>query len=494
MMAKMNLPKRDLPEASTAAVSVIIPPPAKKTERHRRASDTSPLTSELRQSLQRRRGSRSLVAAQLMCSDLISSTLAFAFANFVYLGNISWQYSGNMLAVCLPMFLLFAINNNAHNAKYVLQFWSGVARALTALGFAGICLLLVLFFLKVGAEYSRGVVLIGGLTCLIALPGGRALVRLLTERRVRDGLYAEICIYDGVPVKPISGMVVLDAKKFGLVPQLDSAETIGRLGELVKGLDRVVVHSCPENRADWAVALKALDIPCQIVLPELDQYNGLSISRFGANNALLVTTGKLKWNQSLIKRAFDIAVSAPALIILLPLFFAVAIAIKVDSRGPVLFRQERIGLGNRRFNLLKFRSMYHELSDHHGDQSTKRGDSRITKVGAFIRRTSLDELPQLVNVLIGDMSLVGPRPHATGSRAGGLLFWEVDSAYWNRHVVKPGITGLAQIRGHRGNTFHEDDLQKRLDADLLYVENWSFLGDVRILLKTFSVISHSNAF
>jgi polysaccharide biosynthesis protein PslA len=138
--------------------------------------------------------------------------------------------------------------------------------------------------------------------------------------------------------------------------------------------------------------------------------------------------------------------------------------------------------------------MYHELSDHEGEQSTQRGDSRITRVGAFIRRTSLDELPQLINVLRGDMSIVGPRPHATGSRAGGRLFWEVDSAYWQRHVVKPGITGLAQIRGHRGNTFQEEDLQKRLDSDLLYVENWSFWEDIRILLKTFSVISHNNAF
>jgi polysaccharide biosynthesis protein PslA len=208
----------------------------------------------------------------------------------------------------------------------------------------------------------------------------------------------------------------------------------------------------------------------------------------------LVTTGMLKWNQALMKRIFDIIVSGSSLVLLSPLFLVVATAIKMNSRGPALFRQERIGLGNRRFNLLKFRSMYHELSDHEGEQSTQRGDSRITRVGAFIRRTSLDELPQLINVLRGDMSIVGPRPHATGSRAGGRLFWEVDSAYWQRHVVKPGITGLAQIRGHRGNTFQEEDLQKRLDSDLLYVENWSFWEDIRILLKTFSVISHNNAF
>lgn len=493
MPAKMNNTRVSQAEKN-AEMDSAITPRLKKVRRVRAVVNASPLSTELQQELQRRRSSRGLVAAMLMFSDLASAALAFMFSNLLYLGDISLQHSGNMLAVCLPMFLLFAINNNAHNAIYVVRFWSGVGRALIALSFAGTCLLLVLFFLKIGAEYSRGVVLIGGLTCLIALPAGRAVVRLMTQKRVRDGLYAQVCIYDGVPMKQISGVVPIDAKALGLVPSLDSAETINRLGMLVKGLDRVVVYSCPQNRTAWAMVLKALDIPCEIVLPELDQYQALAISRFGANNALLVTTGMLKWNQALIKRIFDIVVSGSSLVVLSPLFLVVATAIKINSRGPALFRQERIGLGNRRFNLLKFRSMYYELSDHEGEQSTQRGDSRITRVGAFIRRTSLDELPQLINVLRGDMSIVGPRPHATGSRAGGRLFWEVDNAYWQRHVVKPGITGLAQIRGHRGNTFQEEDLQKRLDSDLLYVENWSFWEDIRILLKTFSVISHNNAF
>ena len=454
----------------------------------------APLTTALQQSLQRRRSTRGLVAALLMLSDLASCTLAFVFANIVYLGEMNWSKGGNMLAVCLPMFLLFSINNNAHNAIYVLRYWSGVGKALLALIFAGSCLLLVLFFLKIGAEYSRGVVVIGGLTCLVALPAGRSLVRLVMQNRVRDGLYAQVCIFDGVPLKNVNGVVSLDAAAHGLSPALDNAEAISRLGMLAKGLDRVIVHSSPENRAKWASVLKSLDIPCEIVLPELDQYHALSISRFDGNNALVLTTGMLKWNQSLMKRTFDVAVSGLAIVVLSPVFLAAAVAIRFDSPGPVLFRQDRIGLGNRRFKLLKFRSMRHDHADHSGVQSTLRSDPRITRVGAFIRRTSIDELPQLFNVLVGDMSVVGPRPHATGSRAGGLLFWEVDNTYWHRHVVKPGITGLAQIRGHRGNTFHEDDLQKRLDADLLYVENWSFWEDVRILLKTFSVISHSNAF
>lgn len=467
---------------------------AKDDRRMEKAVNGSLLSTEMQLRLQTRRNSRSLVAAMLMFSDLACATLSFMFANLLYLGEISRQQSGDMLAVCLPMFLLFAINNNAHNAMHVVRFWSGIHKALIALGFSGICLLLVLFFLKIGAEYSRGVLLIGGLTCLLALPAGRAVVRLVAQGRVRDGLYAQVCIYDGVPIKQVIGVVSLDAEALGLVPSLDCEETISRLGMLAKGLDRVVVHSSNQNRPAWTRVLKALDIPCEIVLPDLNQYQPLAISQFGADNALLVTTGMLKWNQALMKRVFDVIVSGAALLILFPFLFGIAVAIKLDSKGPALFQQDRIGLGNRRFNLLKFRSMHHKLSDKKGEQSTQRGDARITRIGRFIRRTSVDELPQLINVLRGDMSIVGPRPHATGSRAGGRLFWEVDNAYWQRHVVKPGITGLAQIRGHRGNTFHEEDLQKRLDADLLYVENWSFWEDVRIIFKTFSVISHSNAF
>jgi len=490
----MAIPQVFLSETTSAGGPVLEPPHAEDAEGQRSVLKNSLLTPELQRRMQRRRGSRSMVAALLMISDVVSCTLAFVFANLTYLGNVSWSQGGNLLAVCLPMFLLFAINNNSHNAINIQRFWSGVAKAIIALGFSGTCLLLALFFLKIEAEYSRGVVLIAGFTCLIALPGGRALVKLAVQKRVRDGLYAQICIFDGVPVKPVPGVVSIDARAHDISPRLHCVDMIGRLGMLAKGLDRVTVHCVPENRNKWASVLKAMDIPCEIVLPELNEYNALSISRFAGDNALVLTTGTLKWNQAFIKRAFDIVSSVVALLVLSPLLLAVAVAIKMDSPGPVLFRQERIGLGNRRFMILKFRSMRTDMADFSASKLTEKDDPRVTTVGAFIRRASIDELPQLLNVLRGDMSMVGPRPHAEKATAGKLLYWEVDSSYWHRHVVIPGITGLAQIRGHRGNTFCEDDLQKRLDADLLYVENWSFLEDLRILLKTFSVVSHSNAF
>jgi lipopolysaccharide/colanic/teichoic acid biosynthesis glycosyltransferase len=146
------------------------------------------------------------------------------------------------------------------------------------------------------------------------------------------------------------------------------------------------------------------------------------------------------------------------------------------------------------FNVYKFRSMSVEAADPMGAQSTVRGDVRITRVGRFIRKTSLDELPQLLNVLDGSMSLVGPRPHALGSLAGQLLFWQVDDRYSHRHVLKPGITGLAQIRGFRGTTNHVDDLSRRLQADLEYIAGWSIWRDLLIIVKTLRVVVHPNAF
>ena len=209
---------------------------------------------------------------------------------------------------------------------------------------------------------------------------------------------------------------------------------------------------------------------------------------------LVVSTGPLGLRSRIIKRMFDVAVASAALVVLSPILLFVAVRIKLEDGGPVLFVQRRLGQGNKFFNMLKFRSMKVGKNDADGNQSTGREDDRITKIGHFIRRTSLDELPQIINVLRGDMSIVGPRPHALGSRANNKFFWEVDAKYWARHYLKPGLTGLAQVRGHRGATEQEKDLTDRLQSDLEYVAGWSLLRDIRIVIQTFSVLQHDNAF
>jgi polysaccharide biosynthesis protein PslA len=185
-----------------------------------------------------------------------------------------------------------------------------------------------------------------------------------------------------------------------------------------------------------------------------------------------------------LKRVMDIVGAALALIMLSPMLILVAIAIKLESRGPVFFVQERWGKDHTRFRVLKFRSMYTEACDHSGIAQTVKGDARITRLGAFLRRTNIDELPQLINVLKGDMSLVGPRCHVIGMKAAGMDYEELVPQYHLRHVMRPGITGLAQMRGLRGPTADARLAIRRIRSDLEYVVTFNVLMDISICLKT----------
>lgn len=190
-----------------------------------------------------------------------------------------------------------------------------------------------------------------------------------------------------------------------------------------------------------------------------------------------------RW-QSFGKRSLDVAISLTLLLLLLPFLTLISIVLMIDSGLPLFFRQQRGGLGGKPFSIAKFRTM-HVLEDGPEILQARRSDPRVTRVGAFLRRTSLDELPQLWNVLIGDMSLVGPRPHALAHDRyyGGLL-----SRYNLRHRMKPGITGLAQVGGWRGETSTLEAMSGRVEADIHYIEHWSFSGDLKILLQTACIV------
>lgn len=189
-------------------------------------------------------------------------------------------------------------------------------------------------------------------------------------------------------------------------------------------------------------------------------------------------------SSTLNKRLFDIAAALGGLLVLLPLFMAVAVAIKVTSPGPVFFRQYRYGYRNRLFRIYKFRTMYTALGDSSGRQQTSVGDVRVTRIGRVLRSTSLDEIPQLINVLKGDMSLVGPRPHVPGMLAAGVLYEDLIPYYFQRHAVKPGITGLAQVNGWRGSTEDSQAAIERVDYDLEYIARRSLRLDLTIIIST----------
>jgi len=194
--------------------------------------------------------------------------------------------------------------------------------------------------------------------------------------------------------------------------------------------------------------------------------------------------------RSKVKRAMDFVVAGLLLLLLTPVFVAVACGIRMDSRGPAFFRQRRGGQYGRPFSIYKFRTMT-VMEDGECLTQAREGDARVTPFGSFLRKTSMDELPQLINVLKGEMSLVGPRPHAV---AHDREFQERIPAYAQRFAMKPGITGLAQVRGYRGETITNESLEGRLSADLEYIETWSLANDVRLLVATLKVPFDSGAY
>jgi Undecaprenyl-phosphate glucose phosphotransferase len=188
-------------------------------------------------------------------------------------------------------------------------------------------------------------------------------------------------------------------------------------------------------------------------------------------------SGIVKWLQ-------DKVIASMMLLFLSPLILLIAFAIKLDSRGSIFFCQERFGFNNNPIRVIKFRTMYQDQGDLTGTQCTVRNDPRVTRIGRILRRSSLDELPQLLNVLKGDMSLVGPRAHALSMKAANQYYHEAVQAYAARHRVKPGITGLAQVNGLRGGVGTLEKAKRRIEYDLEYIENWSIWMDFRIICKT----------
>ena len=201
-----------------------------------------------------------------------------------------------------------------------------------------------------------------------------------------------------------------------------------------------------------------------------------------------------RWD-AVLKALLDYSLAGLATLALSPLLALVALAIRLDSPGPVLFKQRRHGLNNREFDIYKFRTMRVGASSNQVMQQTQRGDPRCTPLGLFLRKWSIDELPQLLNVLRGDMSLVGPRPHAVVMRTESRLCAEIIDEYPHRHRVKPGITGWAQVNGARGATETAEQLRRRIELDLWYIDHWSPWLDFRVILRTFrAVVRATNAF
>jgi polysaccharide biosynthesis protein PslA len=212
--------------------------------------------------------------------------------------------------------------------------------------------------------------------------------------------------------------------------------------------------------------------------------NSNNSERFGSSTAVKIARRPLTVWQARQKVVLDVTLASILIVLFSPVLAIISLAIRLDSPGPILFKQKRRGYNQQTFYVLKFRTMYHHMTDPDACQQTVRGDPRVTRVGRVLRRLSLDELPQLLQVLRGEMSIVGPRPHALGTKAGSRLFQDAVADYPQRYRVKPGITGWAQVNGWRGETLTQEQIEQRVAHDLYYINHWSLLLDIKILLLT----------
>ena len=455
---------------------------------------------EARRFAERRRRVLSLERRRLQCYlammvvDFAVLFSAFAFSGWLYLGR-AWIATGSLMAqLVLPAYLTISFYNGAYGMRSLQDFHWGAARSMLALFLSSAVVLFIAFYTHSANAFSRVVFTIGVGAAAVGLVWGRAQIRSFVAWRCGSRVINELVIDDGGPPLDLPGIPRVNAAQLGLAPELSDPVALDRIGMVLRHVERVMVSCPPHRRAAWALLLKGANIEGEVIDDAVIELGAKGARQAGGHGLLLVSLGPLQLRARVIKRGFDIALATAALITLAPLMAAVALAIVLHDGGPALFVQRRMGRGNTFFWMYKFRSMTVTVGDDDGNRSTARGDSRITPIGRIIRSTSIDELPQLINVLLGDMSIVGPRPHAIGSQAGDKLFWEVDDRYWLRHALKPGLTGLAQVRGMRGATERESDLADRLDSDLEYLHGWSLLRDMRILLRTVSVLVHDRAY
>lgn len=432
----------------------------------------------------------------MLLTDAVILHFAFILATFVYEGR--WMDKEAILSAqaSLPVYFTIALYNASYSAA-ALDDWIFAARkAVIALIISAALLNFLAFYTKSNEEFSRVAVTLGLIMSVVFLAATRRLMPVLIEKFWQGRVRNQLVIEDGGANFALARGTAISAQDYDLDPTSHDPFMLDRLGKLLRNQDKVVI-SCPrERREAWAFLLKSAGVHGEIVSEPAHNLGAVGVHHYEEQErtTLVVSTGPLGLRGRITKRLFDIAAALGGLIALTPLLVVIALLIKLEDGGPIFFTQRRLGRGNQFFDLLKFRSMRVEQLDVDGARSTGRNDDRITKIGNFIRRTSIDELPQLFNVLKGEMALVGPRPHAIGSRANSKLFWEVESTYWQRHSLKPGLTGLAQVRGHRGATEQESDLTNRLNSDLEYIANWSLGGDILIVFQTLGVLRHDNAY
>ena len=421
--------------------------------------------------------------------------------------NLGWQYaltfgSASLLAIVLldiaDCYQISALFRPVANFGRILAMWSGTFAALA----------LTAFFMKISENYSRLLFASWFLLGFALIFLMRLITARLLRRWARDGRMERRAVIVGggkaaeTLIRSVEKQPYTDIRICGIFDDRDDSRSppvvagypkLGTISELIEfariaRIDMLIVSLPISAEARVLQLLKKLWVlPVDIRLSAHSnhlQFRPRSYSYIGSVPLLDIFDKPINDWDSVAKRAFDIVFSIIGIIVFSPVMLATAIAIKLDSKGPVLFKQKRHGFNNEEVEVYKFRSMYTDKSDPSAKKTVTKNDPRVTRVGRFIRKTSIDELPQFFNSLFGTLSLVGPRPHAIAAQSHNLLYNEVVDGYFARHRVKPGVTGWAQINGWRGEMDTNEKIRMRTEYDLYYIENWSLLFDLKILLLT----------
>jgi Undecaprenyl-phosphate glucose phosphotransferase len=453
--------------------------------------------------------------------EFLLVTLAAYFAAVLYHGLILLysphpaQYIQESLLIA-TLELLVSVGLRQHSQIQTqprhIFLWSGAAGVFLAFSF----FISTIFVLNISEDYLRTTVIVQAASVLLTVLCTRAIWFSVLQRAIASGLIdARRVILIGEPGHCLQfsaramGTGIRTVRSFDFPKVRADLSVPACLGTVRVAPDvRQLVADCRPFRADdivilisdsevpsaLALASALSDLPVDVHAVPVGSIDLMAVSRItrlGNMATMRMFQSPFAPFNRAIKRGFDVAAAIAGLVVTSPLFVIVPLAIKLDSPGPVLFRQTRHGYNNEPIRVLKFRTM-NVMEDGDNFRPVVRHDSRVTRLGQLLRRTNIDELPQLFNVLVGDMSIVGPRPHATSQNQ---LFAELISSFSRRHNVKPGITGWAQVNGYRGDTDTLEKMQRRVEHDLYYIDNWSLLLDLKIIIMTlFSRKAYWNAY
>ena len=476
-------------------------------------------SSELNAS-RRIRFTSNIVGPLLFIRDLLCLIVAAPFAYFFYDLLIGDRLVPSVhlfaWATTIGAFLLLRSSKDSYHRNLFTMGERGDSAIFDVL-LSGLVATALVFLSGLVKDYSRGITTLYLLTAVAFLAASQPLFRTLLRRLASRGVIGQRIAFYGADLGSIQKIRSIlrsadlehlrfvgfadDRPEVRQIPSLpflggsDELSALARAGQIDQVL--ISVGKLPQERLHEIMdRLSSVCVDISIIPDQaIDLSPDYSVRLLGSLPVLTLWQRPWRDVSGLIKRTEDLIIAAVALVIMSPLMLLTAIVIRLTSPGPALFVQPRIGFNNEEIQVLKFRSMYAGKADLNGFETTTRDDPRVTPFGRILRRLSIDELPQLFNVIKGDMSVVGPRPHATQMRVGDVFYQEAVKGYAGRHRVKPGVTGLAQVMGSRGEIRTLERAKRRVELDQQYISQWSVWLDFWILLLTVrAVLVDSDAY